>query len=97
VEVLVDEEGEEEESGFFDAEESGGASEHGLFIRDWVGKMVRRENLEGRERTKDATADPPFDFAQGKLFGDDNKKTTATATALPMQKQKARGSHGGCL
>jgi hypothetical protein len=23
---------------------------------------------------KIATADPPFDFAQGRLFGDDNKK-----------------------
>jgi hypothetical protein len=22
-----------------------------------------------------ATADPPFDFAQGRLFGDDNKKS----------------------
>jgi hypothetical protein len=27
-------------------------------------------------RNKDkATADPPFDFAQGRLFGDDNKRT----------------------
>jgi hypothetical protein len=25
--------------------------------------------------TVKATADPPFDFAQGRLFGDDNKKS----------------------
>jgi hypothetical protein len=28
--------------------------------------------IEARAR---ATADPPFDFAQGRLFGDDNKKS----------------------
>jgi hypothetical protein len=59
--------------------------------------MVRRENLEGKERTKDATADPPFDFAQGKLFGDDNKKDNCDGNGIANAKAKSRGSHGGCL
>jgi hypothetical protein len=37
VEVVVGEEGEEEESGFFDVEEGGGAGQHETFIRDWLG------------------------------------------------------------
>jgi hypothetical protein len=36
VEVLVGEEGEEEEDGFFGAEEEGGAGQHERFIRDCV-------------------------------------------------------------
>ena len=37
MEVLVGEEGEDEEGGFFNAEEDGGAGEHERFIRDWLG------------------------------------------------------------
>ena len=37
VEVLVGEEGEEEEGGFFKFQEEGGAGQHGVFIRDWSG------------------------------------------------------------
>jgi hypothetical protein len=27
------------------------------------------------------TADPPFDFAQGRLFGDDNKKSKSSGNS----------------
>jgi hypothetical protein len=41
VEVLVGEDSGDEESGFFDAEELGGAGEHGWFIRDRGGDRSR--------------------------------------------------------
>jgi hypothetical protein len=31
-----------------------------------------------------ATADPPFDFAQGRLFGDDNKKAKGNGSAASL-------------
>jgi hypothetical protein len=31
---------------------------------------------------KDADADPPFDFAQGRLFGDANKKSERNSGAI---------------
>ena len=35
-------------------------------------------DLAPKEMTaRKATADPPFDFAQGRLFGDDNKKSNS--------------------
>jgi hypothetical protein len=40
VEVLVDEEGEEEEDGIFGAEEEGGAGQHERFIRDCGGTSI---------------------------------------------------------
>jgi hypothetical protein len=36
-----------------------------------------------RKTKSKATADPPFDFAQSRLFGVDSKKNKATATADP--------------
>jgi hypothetical protein len=43
------------------------------------------------------TADPPFDFAQGRLFGDDNQKGKANAKAKvkAKQKTKAKTKYGG--
>jgi hypothetical protein len=43
----------------------------------------------GRERKNER--------AQGKLFGDDNKKDNCDGNVIANAKAKSRGSHGGCL
>lgn len=45
VEVLVGEEGEEEEGGFFEVEEDRWAGQHELFIRDWLGMVRSRSRV----------------------------------------------------
>jgi hypothetical protein len=44
-----------------------------------------RFGVEGA--TANANADPPFGFAQGRLFGDDNQKGNSTAKQGKLQKQ----------
>ena len=39
-----------------------------------------------QKRLAKATADPPFDFAQGRLFGDDNKKGKNNGTTNDMRR-----------
>ena len=41
VEMLVGDDGEGEDDGFFGAEKDGGSGEHDLVIRDWVGTALR--------------------------------------------------------
>jgi hypothetical protein len=40
-------------------------------------------------RQSKATADPPFEFAQGRLFGDDNKKSKSRGKTKAKAKAKA--------
>jgi hypothetical protein len=50
VEVLVGEDGEGEEEGFFDVQEDGGAGEHDLVIRDWLGTVFCGKFADGKSR-----------------------------------------------
>ena len=56
--MLVGEEGEDEEEGFFQVEEGGGAGEHGLFIRVFGGDGSLGCGLTERK----ATASHSWDF-----------------------------------
>jgi hypothetical protein len=39
-----------------------------------------------KQRKLKAKADPPFDFAQGRLFGDDNRTVKALSSRIALQR-----------